>query len=997
MGWIAAAWDTVTRALSPSPPFVLELEPAATFASTESAPRPIDQVLAAMSGLSNTRVGRTEALQVAAVQRGRNELCAIGTLPLRLFNGLNIVQHPLFRQTDPDVPNIITMAQTIEDLIFEGAAWWRVISRDFDLYPVAARYVPYGKVQLRPPADQVRAPNPTGLPAPGKYVWIDGEQVPIADMIRFDSPNPGLLTACARSVRRALLLDQLAAMYAESPRPLDYFTTRSGTLDVEPMSETDQDVFLAEWEAARRMRATGWIPENVERVDVSTPSPADLQLVQLQQQVSLEIANGLGVDPEDLGVSTTSRTYFNAQDRRQEKVNRTYAPYMRAITDRLTMGDVTRRGYEVRFDLSDYLRADPATQILYWEGLQRMRVASTEWIADQAGISQDRMPAPDAAPPAPAALPAGQSSQRISVQLDAGPRTFTVDAPTQRFSADVERRTISGLALPYGKVARKYGISYRFLPGSLEWSDVSRVKHLKDHITPIGVAKSITSTAEGLEVTLGVSDGIEGSREKAERDQLLFDAAEGLYDGLSVGVDFQVTDDPDTTDAVYNETDGVYDVRRASLQEVSTTPLPAFADARVTKVAASRDGGNMPCPNCGHQHAPGVSCHTAAQRAQEAAAQFHQPTTPAPGTPSPAPTPTPAPAPSGPEQVTPQARFAATEVREPAPYVFDRTGHLRAGTHDFSTDLFNGWSKGDLAAKDRASTFVREAFAVTPANVASLNPTINRPDMYVDQLDYTSPIWEAINKGTLTNQTPFTVPKFSASSGLVADHVTGTEPTPGAFSATVQTITPTGVSGKVEVTREAWDQGGNPQMSGLIWRQMVRGYREALEAYAVAQLVAVAASMTDIVITTAAADSALDQALAAALVPLRYIRGGDRFTDVFTQVDLYSALAKAKDTAGRPLYPEINPQNAAGTQNDGSGLIQARGKNFWPAWATAATSINASSSYMFNRDVVCGWASAPQRIDIEWRVAWVDIGIWGYKAFAVTDYTGTRELVYDPV
>jgi hypothetical protein len=40
------------------------------------------------------------------------------------------------------------------------------------------------------------------------------------------------------------------------------------------------------------------------------------------------------------------------------------------------------------------------------------------------------------------------------------------------------------------------------------------------------------------------------------------------------------------------------------------------------------------------------------------------------------------------------------------------------------------------------------------------------------------------------------------------------------------------VSGKVEITREAFDQGGNPQMSGLIWRQMTRGYYEALEAYA---------------------------------------------------------------------------------------------------------------------------------------------------------------------
>jgi hypothetical protein len=46
---------------------------------------------------------------------------------------------------------------------------------------------------------------------------------------------------------------------------------------------------------------------------------------------------------------------------------------------------------------------------------------------------------------------------------------------------------------------------------------------------------------------------------------------------------------------------------------------------------------------------------------------------------------------------------------------------------------------------------------------------------------------------------------------------------------------------------------------------------------------------------------------------------------------------------------------------------------------------------------VCLWASAPKQINLEWRVAWVDLGIWGYKAFGVTDFTRTREVVYDPI
>lgn len=429
----------------------------------------------------------------------------------------------------------------------------------------------------------------------------------------------------------------------------------------------------------------------------------------------------------------------------------------------------------------------------------------------------------------------------------------------------------------------------------------------------------------------------------------------------------------------------------------------------------------MHCIHCGQPHAPSVACATfAAQQAP----------TPAPGAAVVPATPADAgtfaqfqawvtaqqaaavePAP-GPVLVSPHREVAT--VTEPAPYRFDRKGNLRAGSHDFSSDLFAGWKLGDAAAQDRAQAFVKSAFevkevgnvaplspeqqfAITPGNVVNLNYPANRTEMYVDQLDYQYPMYAAMDKGTLDNVTPFVIPKFNTSSGLVADHVTGTEPTPGAFTATAQTITPSALSGKVEITREAFDQGGNPQMSGLIWRQMTRAWYEGLEAFAQAQLVANAASITDIVITTAAVDTTLDGLLADAIVPLQYIRGGDRFRNVFTQIDLYKALVKAKDTTGRRLYPSMGATNAVGQSDPRYAWVEAHGKMWIPAWATAATGVIAASSWMFDPDVVCLWASAPQRIDLQWRVAWVDMGIWGYKAFGVTDFTRTRELVYDPV
>jgi portal protein len=1043
MGWIAAAAQLAREALGMPRPITLDLQPVHRF---DSAPQPIDRLIAAMR-MDTGPVSREEALNVAAVQRGRNELCSIGTLPLRLFRGLDVVDSPAFRQFDPNVPNIVHMAMTVEDLVFDQVAYWQVTGKDFEGYPVAFRRHAPVNVSLK---------RPGGTAQPGDYRWVwvrpegqrDWQQIPASELVRFDSPNPGILKANSRAIRRALALDRVAAMYADNPQLREWFTDADTGED--GMSDDDIDAFLADYGQARRNAPYGWIPREVTRADVSAPSPRDLTLVELQKQVTIEIANGLGVDPEDLGVSTTSRTYQNAVDRKQDKINRVYAPYMRAITDRLTMGDVTRRGYSVQFDLTDYLKSDPVTQAAYWKALQDMGVTDAAEVRGWAGLSGR----PPAAAPAPAVLPVAAAA-RPPIQLgDITPerRSFADDRPGFTFHAadfaapppaptvDTANRTITGLAVPYNATAVKYGLKLQFMPGSLEYSEPGRMAHLKDHQTPVGFHRSVTDSPAGPVVELAVLDGPvdpDGtpSPAKRERDQLLYDAERGLYSGLSVGVDFSM--DPEAGDVEYDEETQTYRVVRATWRETSTTYMPAFDDARVTKVAASRSGGTMPkCPHCAHEHAGNIACATF--RAQLLGTPATQPA-PAPA-PAPVPAPVPAPgAPPAPDQAATFAQFQAflansqagqqpqqngptlvdphqgpAQVNEPQPYRFDRAGNLRPGTHDFSADLAAGWSLdgGDPAARKRAEGWLKRCFqmkefgtadeagaqfAITPANVAALNYPQNRPEMYVDQMEYQYPLWTAVNKGTLANQTPFLLPKFATSSGLVADHVSGTEPTPGAMTATNQTITPTALSGKVEVLRETWDQGGNPQASALIWRQMIRAYYEGLEAYVVAQLVANAASIPDITITTAAADTALDQAIADGLVPLQYIRGGDRFETVFTQVDLYKAMVKAKDTAGRRLYPSINPQNAVGQATRGYTALDAHGKMWLPAWALAASGSIAASSFMFDPEKVCAWASAPERIDLQWRVAWVDIGVWGYKAFAITDFAGTRELVYDPV
>lgn len=1020
----------------------------------DTAARAIDQVFLEFAKRGSNQVSRADALSVPAVVRGRNMICSIATLPLVQKDTRNeVVRNPLLEQLDRDVANVVTLAQTIEDLIFDAISWWQVTAQDSDGFPVFVRHLDVGSVSVDPPKDRPVAPLPSGLDPRDMFVWVDGQPVLASQIIRFDSPNPALLKVAGKVIRRAIALAAAASTYADDPRPLDYFTPAEGADNVD---DDEIQAILAKWKAERRKRGTAWVPNSMKYNSVDAPSPQELQLVELQKQVTLEIANEVGIDPEDLGVSTTTRTYKNAIDRRRDRINDVLALYMRAITDRLSMGDVTRRGNRVEFDLDDYMKANPTERWVTYKIAKEIEVLSAEEIRAKEG-EKPGAPKPKPAPVRPQARkPVEPEPGKVEAStvpghtFDGDDRMHFMDMPVREFSVNRETRIVEGLAMPYGVVGTKFGVKFRFLPRSLKWNERApgRVKLLRQHNMekPLGFAKSLANTPVGTRVRFKVARGSDG-------DEALQLAEDQVLDGLSAGVDFDLS-----VDATWNDKDQVWDVHRADLREVSLTPMPVFDDARLTRVAASRTGGDAvePCSTCGQTHAEGVTCAApnptpapatpatgltlsqdqltalltrpgAIQALVGAQQQTQQPAQPRNdgglnlsaeqvdslikngqlgvllGVPQLTPAPQSQPAPER-QPVDPTRRtgaLTADRVTEPMPYRFDRDGNLTKGvSYDFSMDLIAG-SRGDGDAMKRAQLFLEQmgphftrTFDIDKADAAALNPNRNRPDLYVDQKDFSYPIWDAISKGTLSDSTPFVLPKFNTSSGLVAAHVEGTGPTPGSVTATSQTITPSAVSGRVEITREAWDQGGNPQLSGIIWRQMVRAWFEALEASAVTLLDGL--TPTGITLSTAAADDVLVGELEAALAALQFVRGGLRMRDFFLQVDLYKALVAATDADGRKLLPRIGPVNANGTVSDFFADLDIGGLRGRPAWALAASGSVPASSYLFDRNDVHGWATAPQRLQFEHRVEYVDVAIWGYKATANTDLTGVREVIYDP-
>lgn len=942
-------------------------------ASDDGPARPVDQVIAEM-WRGSARVTRLDALSVPAMLRGRNLICSISTLPLEQVGpDLQVARLPLLEQIDDAVPNVVTIAQTVEDLLFEGLSWWRITQFGADGFPMAARHLDYTSVTIQEQPGLNPAPLPFGQDPRGAQVYVDGLPADWSELVLFSSPNPGVLKTAGLAVRRAVALSKAAEMYANDPRATGFFTPKEGA---DPVDDDRIRELLADWKAARQSGSTAYVPAALDYNSVDVMSPADLQLVELQRQAALEIANALGLDPEDLGVSTTSRTYQNAVDRRRDRINDVLSPYMKAITDRLSMRDVTRRGYVVRFVLDDYLKADPATRANVQGVYLDKGVITVDEVRHEEGLPAlspaQRVEIADRMTPAVREPAAAQHAAPASATFDGDvPTSFEADLPVERFAVDRDARTISGRVVPYGPVGMKNGRRFRFMKGSLQWSQTRRVKLLRDHdyAQAVGRAELIADGADGMDVTFKIARGPEG-------DRALALAEDGVVDGLSVGVDF--------TDV--RPVQGVYEVHGALLKEVSLVAMPAFDDARVASLVASADRGESSMSDettAAPETTPSVA-PVAAPDLNAAFAAFmsnYQPSA------QPL-------VEQRPIIVPPAAQLAVTEA---APYRFDRQGNIRRGTHEFSSDLIAGLRDRDETAYNRALSFIRERFDATDTtDTAGLNPSRQRPDLYVDQRDFAYPIWDAVNKGTLTDVTPFIFPKFSSATGMVAAHSQGTEPSLADFVVTTQTVTPTALSGKAEINREVWDQGGNPQISNLIWRQMTKGWFEALEAAAVAVLDAASPTQIDFSANPGLANDDLDQALTAAFADLQFVRGGFTMDNLFAQIDFYKALIAATGGDGRRLYPALGPTNANGTVRSRFGAVDINGVTALPAWALAATGSVAASSYLFDSASVHGWASAPQRLNFDYQVKSVFIGIWGYKATAISDINGVREIVYDP-
>lgn len=552
--------------------------------------------------------------------------------------------------------------------------------------------------------------------------------------------------------------------------------------------------------------------------------------------------------------------------------------------------------------------------------------------------------------------------------------TVNFDNPVSvTFSVDAEKRTIRGLALPYGDTAFSDGNRWTFAKGTLRWN---RAKVLVNHqwSEAVGTAE-FEDTDEGLFAVMRIARGAEG-------DRVLSLAEDGVFDGLSVGLG---------TDIKAVLRNGVQHVSSGSIREVSVTPLPAFEAARVTSVAASaatnQEETNMENIETAEVEAPVSFSATEGKALVEtvsglvkkvdALAEIKVPVT-------------------GPTlSVTeePMYRFSGTEA---APSGFD-----------FATDLLNAARFGDKEALKRVQEFTDQnlgapKFADT-GDVGSVNQSTYRPDMFLGQAPTpASPMYDTFHVGGLSDIKPFFHSKLDRANTDVGvhDHVEGVEPAPDDFvTASGATITPSAVSGKVHITREVGDMGGNPQISGLVWAEFQRSFKIALETKTAALIAASAGSISALggAIAAGANGAVAGQAIEAGLLGLQFLPDGSRFTKVFGHVDLYTLLGTYENADGEKRYPILNPQNRDGITGSKYSFIDIAGYRMEPTPSLGATSGSASNSYVADPTAVRVWNSGLVRLDkLQEDVEGWDLGVFAYFAGLVYDVSGLRKIAYDP-
>ena len=346
------AWPRALRLVQDASAVAETLPRAAATADAPLVRDATGALLDAIRASYGTKVSRSTALRVPALARAfKLYTGTIACFPLEDYGPTGErVARPFLTQPSRLTTYTAMIARTVGDLVLHDTAYWRVTERSWDGFPLAAEHMPYEQVNTAPTdAAESQATIELG------QVTFNGAPIPDAQVIRFDGDGTGgWLSTGVDAITTAASLEAAVLRSAEIPSPQTILKNTGADLPAEQV-----DALLDAWENARANRSTAYLNSTLEFADMKGWSPNDLQLTEARNAAATMIGRLCNLDPVwvGAGVPGSSLTYTNRQDLYRQLVDLSLMPVMRAITDRLSMNDVTPRGHVVKFDTDTFLRA----------------------------------------------------------------------------------------------------------------------------------------------------------------------------------------------------------------------------------------------------------------------------------------------------------------------------------------------------------------------------------------------------------------------------------------------------------------------------------------------------------------------------------------------------------------------------------------------------------------------------------------------------------------
>ena len=472
----------------------------------------------------------------------------------------------------------------------------------------------------------------------------------------------------------------------------------------------------------------------------------------------------------------------------------------------------------------------------------------------------------------------------------------------------------------------------------------------------------------------------------ASRDgeNFLIKAAEGLLDGLSVGVDV-IASAPGKDGNLY--------VSKAILREVSLVETPAFADAVVTSVAAAAgevdDAAEETLEELEDEQIQKISDAVDALKViqvAEKALEETETTTESEATMSEA---TPA--------ATAEASSEASRptIKASTPYISSTVRHGitskgKYTEHKIKAALGNEESKLWISASEDPST-------LTAADTMSTNPAFN-PIQYlsnfVSNTNFGRPAIDAVTRGTLpASGMTINIPSLvtSAGGGSSTAPTVGSTSESGAPSDTPMTsayesVTINKYAGQQTISLELLERS-DPIFFDQLAIQLERAYLLATDS----ALIGILTSQGTQASTTAGTSAGLISYISTE-APAAYAGSSYFASNIVTNTNWWSTLIGAVDTTGRPIYNAIQPWNAAGESRPTSIKGNVLGLDLYVDKNVTAGLVD-ESAFIIAPETVQWWESAQAYFSVNVVSSMsVQTAIYGYGAGKVLIPAGVRRF-----